>query len=91
MTQKTTVDLRGVLFGRRSSTARTGEPALRTILESLAEEPKSVDELAKATGMVQPCFPRYLSKLIKYDLVVFDKGKYAIRDRTTRDYLNLAR
>lgn len=67
--------------------AKRGEPALRTILESLAKEPKSVGELAKATGMAQPGLPSYLSELIRYDMILFDEGKYAVRDKIIKDYL----
>ena len=67
--------------------ARRGEPALRTILGSLAEGPKSVGELAKSINATQAGLPSYLTELIKYDLITFHEGKYAIRDKIIRDYL----
>ncbi|MDH2902308.1 MAG: ATP-binding protein [archaeon] len=71
--------------------AKRGEPALRAILVSLAEGPKSVGEIAKNIGLMQAGLPSYLSELIKYDLVTFYEGKYAIRDKIIRDYLSFSR
>src|SRR5487761_1879253 len=71
--------------------AKRGEPALREILVSLAEGPKSVGEIAKNIGLMQAGLPSYLSELIKYDLVTFYEGKYAIRDKIIRDYLSFTR
>lgn len=68
--------------------ARRGEPALRTIMRALAAAPKSVSEVAKATNIEQAALPSYISELIKNDLVAFGGGKYAVRDRVIRDYLN---
>jgi hypothetical protein len=69
--------------------ARRGEPALRTIMRALAAEPKSVSEIAKATKIEQAALPSYLNELIRHDLIEFDAGRYAIRDRIIRDYLRL--
>jgi DNA-binding MarR family transcriptional regulator len=69
--------------------ARRGEPVLRTIMRVLAAEPKSVSEVAKATKIEQAALPSYLNELIKHDLITFDAGRYAVRDRIIRDYLNL--
>lgn len=69
--------------------AKRGEPAFRTILVSLAKNPKSVGELANATNMNQAGLPSYLNELTKYDLIEFQEGKYAVRDKIIRDYLNL--
>lgn len=69
--------------------AKRGEPALRTILVSLARDPKSVGELAKSVNMTQAGLPSYLSELIKYDLITIHEGRYSVRDKIIRDYLKL--
>jgi AAA+ ATPase superfamily predicted ATPase len=71
--------------------AKRGEPALRTILSSLARSPKSVGELSADIRAVQAGLPSYLSELIKYDLVTFRDNKYEVRDKIVRDYLNFSK
>jgi AAA+ ATPase superfamily predicted ATPase len=56
------------------------------ILRSLAGGEKRVSEIAKDTGLKLVWLPRYLTKLIDYDLVDKLDGTYRLKDRIVADY-----
>jgi len=61
----------------------------RRVLESLAAGEKAISEIAKDTGIKMTHLPRLLTKLIEYDLMRKEDGRYAIADRVVRDYFNM--
>lgn len=61
----------------------------RRVLESLASGEKTISELAKDADIRLTHLPRLLTKLIEYDLVSKEGGRYFIADKVVRDYFKM--
>jgi DNA-binding IclR family transcriptional regulator len=59
------------------------------VLESLASGEKTISELAKDADIRLTHLPRLLTKLIEYDLVYKEGGRYFIVDKVVRDYFKM--
>ncbi len=58
------------------------------ILVSLSTGEKTVSEIAKDASLKMTGLPKFLTKLIEYDLVQKTEGKYSITDKIIRDFFN---
>jgi AAA+ ATPase superfamily predicted ATPase len=58
------------------------------ILVSLSTGEKTVSDIAKDASLKMTGLPKFLTKLIEYDLVQKTEGKYSITDKIIRDFFN---
>jgi AAA+ ATPase superfamily predicted ATPase len=58
------------------------------ILVSLSTGEKTVSDISKDTSLKMTGLPKFLTKLIEYDLVRKTDGKYSITDKIVRDFFN---
>lgn len=58
------------------------------ILVSLASGEKTVSEIARDASLKMTGLPKFLTKLIEYDLVKKTAGKYDITDKIVRDFFS---
>ncbi|MGI0058441.1 MAG: AAA family ATPase [Nitrosotalea sp.] len=58
------------------------------MLVCLATGEKTVSEIAKETSLKMTGLPKFLTKLIEYDLVKKTGGKYGITDKIVRDFFS---
>lgn len=58
------------------------------ILVSLSTGEKTVSDIAKDASLKMTGLPKFLTKLIEYDLVQKTSGKYSITDKIIRDFFN---
>jgi AAA+ ATPase superfamily predicted ATPase len=59
------------------------------ILVSLSTGEKTVSDIAKDASLKMTGLPKFLTKLIEYDLVQKTEGKYSITDKIIRDFFNI--
>jgi len=59
------------------------------IMKTLAGHEKTVSQIAKTSNVPLSTLPKYLGKLVEYDLVEKTKGKYRIQDKIINDYFRL--
>lgn len=58
------------------------------ILVSLSTGEKTVSDIAKDASLKMTGLPKFLTRLIEYDLVQKTSGKYSITDKIIRDFFN---
>lgn len=63
-----------------------GETHYVRILRILAQGEKRISEIAHQSSLTMTSLPRYLTKLIEFDLVEKDNGTYKLNDHIIADY-----
>ena len=58
-------------------------------MKTLAGHRKTVSQITKTSNVPLSTLPKYLGKLVEYDLVERTKGKYRIQDKIINDYFTL--